>query len=116
MPEQPISKQHHASFEGIRQIDEAGNEFWSARDLAPLLEYQQWRNFKPVIEKAQQACVRSEQSVPDHFAHMRKMVDLGSGAQREVVDDHFSQMARMVAISSGAKHGLNLPRNGRKPI
>jgi len=101
MPEQPISKQHHASFEGIRQIDEAGNEFWSARDLAPLLEYQQWRNFKPVIEKAQQACVQSEQTVPDHFADMRKMVDLGSGAQRELEDVRLSRYACYLIVQNG---------------
>lgn len=101
MPEQPVSKQHHASFEGIRQLDEAGNEFWSARDLAPLLEYQQWRNFKPVIEKAQQACVQSEQSVPDHFADMRKMVDLGSGAQRELEDVRLSRYACYLIVQNG---------------
>lgn len=101
MSEQPISKQHHASFEGIRQLDEAGNEFWSARDLAPLLDYPQWRNFKPVIEKAQQACAQSVQAVADHFAEMRKMVDLGSGAQREIEDVHLTRYACYLIVQNG---------------
>ena len=71
----------HAGFEGIRQIDEAGNEFWSARELAPLLDYPQWRNFKPVIDKAVQACVQSGQSVADHFADVRKMARFIAKAQ-----------------------------------
>lgn len=79
-----LTQENHSSFEGIRQLDDLGNEFWSARDLAPLLDYPQWRNFKPVIDKAMQACEQSGQPVADHFADLRKMVCLGSGAQREV--------------------------------
>ena len=51
MTDFPVSQAHHQSFEGIRQQDETGNEFWSARDLAPLLEYQDWRNFMQVADK-----------------------------------------------------------------
>jgi DNA-damage-inducible protein D len=101
MPEQPPSKQHHATFESIRQVDEAGNEFWLARDLAPLLDYPQWRNFKPVIEKARQACQQSAQALADHFAELRKMVDLGSGAQREIEDVRLSRYACYLIVQNG---------------
>jgi DNA-damage-inducible protein D len=101
MPEQPLSKQHHATFESIRQVDEAGNEFWLARDLAPLLDYPQWRNFKPVIEKARQACQQSAQALADHFAELRKMVDLGSGAQREIEDVRLSRYACYLIVQNG---------------
>lgn len=101
MPEQHLTKQHHATFESIRQVDAQGNEFWSARDLAPLLDYPQWRNFKPVIEKAQQACVQSAQPVVDHFADLRKMVDLGSGAQREIEDVRLSRYACYLIVQNG---------------
>ncbi|MBL0445999.1 DNA damage-inducible protein D [Aeromonas veronii] len=101
MPKSSISTQHHATFEGIRQVDLQGDEFWLARDLAPLLDYQQWRNFKPVIDKAQQACIQSGQPVADHFADMRKMVDLGSGAQREVEEIRLSRYACYLIVQNG---------------
>tara|TARA_R110002124_G_scaffold204876_2_gene371235 strand:+ start:310 stop:435 length:126 start_codon:yes stop_codon:yes gene_type:complete len=41
MADTPSTNTHHESFEGIRREDEYGNEFWSARELAPLLEYPQ---------------------------------------------------------------------------
>jgi DNA-damage-inducible protein D len=101
MPERSISNQHHATFESIRQLDEAGDEFWSARDLAPLLEYQQWRNFLQVIDKARQACEKSGRVVADHFADVSKMVDIGSGARREVDDLRLSRYACYLIVQNG---------------
>jgi DNA-damage-inducible protein D len=49
MPAKRISRKHHDTFESIRQTDADGNEFWSARELAPLLEYQDWRNFMQAV-------------------------------------------------------------------
>ena len=59
-------------------------EFWFARDLQTLLGYDDWRNFLKVIEKAQTACQNARQETADHFVEVNKMVDLGSGARREV--------------------------------
>jgi len=61
-------------------------ELWSARDLARVLEYLNFRNFQPVIEKAKEACANSGYAVADHFAEMRNMVGIGSRAQRPVED------------------------------
>lgn len=100
MPKDLVNPQH-IGFESIRQVNEAGYEFWSARELAPLLDYPQWRNFKHVLDKAAQACLQSGQPVPDHFADVRKMVDLGSGAQREVEDVHLSRYACYLIVQNG---------------
>ena len=79
--------QLHGSFEKSVQKDTAsGLEFWLARDLQVLLGYSQWRSFEDVIEKAKIACKNSGHNPQDHFARTRKMVDLGSGAQREIDD------------------------------
>lgn len=96
-----ITKQHHATFEGIRQFDENGEEFWLARDLAPLLDYPQWRNFLPVLDKAREACRNSGQRVEDHFADIRKMVEIGSGARREVEDVRLSRYACYLVVQNG---------------
>lgn len=63
-----------------------GAELWSAGDLARVLEYSIFRNFLPVIEKAKGACAKSGFPVADHFAKMRNMVEIGSGAQPEIED------------------------------
>jgi len=101
MTEKKIGKQHQATFDGIRQLDREGNEFWSARDLAPLLDYVQWRNFAQVVEKARLACRQAGNRVTDHFADVSKMVDLGSGARREVDDVHLSRYACYLIVQNG---------------
>jgi DNA-damage-inducible protein D len=101
MPQPNISTQHHATFEGIRQIDGAGNEFWSARQLAKVLEYSQYRHFLPVIEKAREACANSGQQVADHIEDVLNMVDIGSGARREVQDVRLSRYACYLIVQNG---------------
>ena len=91
----------HATFESIRQHDEAGDEFWSARDLAPLLDYQDWRNFMQVVDKARLACEQSGQAAADHFGDVTKMVNIGSGAQRPVPDVHLSRYACYLIVQNG---------------
>ena len=77
----------HSNFEEMLHTEsETGTEFWLARDLQKLLGYSQWRNFLPVIEKGKKACKNAGVDQTDHFAQVRKMVELGSGAQREVDD------------------------------
>ena len=81
--------------------EEIGTEFWLARELQPLLGYTQYRNFEAVIEKAMVACETSGQAVEDHFANVSKLVDIGSGAQRDVEDIHFILAALLWIIWMG---------------
>ena len=74
------------TFEGHAQSTENGVEFWLARDLQHLLGYAEWRNFNTVISKAKVACEVSGHTITDHFVDVNKMVELGSGSQREVDD------------------------------
>ena len=101
MTDERIAQTHHATFEGIRQLDEHGDEFWSARDLAPLLEYQDWRNFMQVVDKARVACGQSGRAVADHFGDATKMVPIGSGAQRPVSDVYLSRYACYLIVQNG---------------
>ncbi|HEX3625587.1 MAG TPA: DNA damage-inducible protein D [Verrucomicrobiae bacterium] len=88
------------TFERIKRMNSGGNEFWSARDLARVLEYSVFRNFLPVIEKAKEACITSGHAVADHFAEIRNMVGIGSGAQREVEDWALSRYACYLVIQN----------------
>jgi len=96
-----VATQHHQTFDGIRQLTEDGSEFWFARDLAPLLEYQDWRNFLQVIEKAKTACQSSGYAIADHFGEVTKMVDLGSGAKRGITDYELSRYACYLIVQNG---------------
>lgn len=46
-------------FEDIKHFDEEGNEYWSARELMPLLEYSKWERFSNAIDNAKVACEKS---------------------------------------------------------
>jgi len=77
----------HASFEDmVRKHPDTGTEFWCARDLQMLLGYAKWENFAKVVDKAITACQTAGYDPKDHFLGVRKMVDLGSGAKREIDD------------------------------
>lgn len=87
-------------FEKIKQISEEGFEYWSARDLAKLLEYAQWRNFENAISKAKESCKNNGYEVENHFADVSNMVELGSGATREVDDYRLSRFACYLIVQN----------------
>ncbi len=75
----------HKNFEEFaHQIDD--EEYWYARELQGLLGYTQWRNFEQVIDKTKISCQTAGHELSDHFADVSKMVDIGSGAGREIDD------------------------------
>ncbi|MBW6512916.1 MAG: DNA damage-inducible protein D [Desulfuromonadaceae bacterium] len=89
------------SFESHAQQTEGGVEFWLARDLQHLLGYSEWRNFTAVISKAKTACEVSGHAISDHFVDVNKMVDLGSGSQREVDDIMLTRYACYLIAQNG---------------
>ncbi|WP_242470185.1 DNA damage-inducible protein D [Thiococcus pfennigii] len=99
--DKPIADQHHQTFEGIRQFDAEGNEYWTARQLARVLEYSEYRHFLPVIERAREACRNSGHPEADHFEDVLDMVEIGSGARRQVADIHLSRYACYLAVQNG---------------
>ena len=101
MTDKQIVERHNATFEGIRNVDENGNEFWNARQLAVVLEYSQYRHFLPVIERARQACRNSGQKSEDHFEDILHMVDIGSGAKRQVEDVRLSRYGCYLIVQNG---------------
>jgi len=92
----------HSSFEEmVRTHPETGTEFWCARDLQLLLGYAQWKNFAKVIDKAITACETAGYDARDHFASISKMVDLGSGAKRQIDDIALTRYACYLIAQNG---------------
>lgn len=96
-----IVKYNEQTFEGIKHINGNNQEYWYARELQEILEYTEWRNFLKVIKKAKDACKNSKFHVSDHFGDVNKMVDLGSGAKREVDDIELSRYACYLIVMNG---------------
>lgn len=88
------------SFENIKQ-EQSGVEYWSARELQLLLGYAKWENFEKVIRRALEATKNSGHDINDHFLEARKMVDLGSGSQREVIDCNLTRYACYLIAQNG---------------
>lgn len=101
MTSKRVVEQHHETFEGLRQFDQEGNEFWLARQLAKVLEYSEYRHFLSVVERAKEACRNSDHPVEDHFEDVLEMVEIGSGAKRQIADIRLSRYACYLIVQNG---------------
>lgn len=93
--------EQHQPFDELKQFDEYDIEYWSARALSKLLGYSEYRHFQPVLTKAKEACNNSGQEILDHFEDILVMVNIGSGAQRELSDVKLSRYACYLTVQNG---------------
>ncbi len=91
----------YQGFEQIKRVDELGNEYWFARELAPALEYSKWENFKKVIDRAMLACQNSGFKVTDQFPEVRKLIKHAKGGKRKVIDYKLSRYACYLIVQNG---------------
>lgn len=95
-----LKAKEYKRFEDIKQIRPDGTEFWSARELAPALEYTKWENFQNVIKRAMIACENSGHWVEDDFPEVRKIVDAGI-ASKPVKDYELTRYACYLIVQNG---------------
>lgn len=95
-----LKAREYKRFEDIKQIRADGTEFWSARELAPALEYTKWENFQNVIKRAMIACENSGHSVEDDFPEVRKIVDAGI-TSKPVKDYELTRYACYLIVQNG---------------
>lgn len=95
-----LEKSNQTIFEQIKELDENGNEYWGARKLSKILEYAEFRNFLPVIKKAKEACVNSNETIENHFVDFHEMVPIGSGAERSMESVKLSRYACYLIVQN----------------
>lgn len=89
------------TFESIKHINEDGQEYWLARELQPVLEYVQWRNFAEAIERAKLACKNSGFDIENHFANVSKTINMPKSAHKDVPDCMLSRYACYLIVMNG---------------
>lgn len=88
-------------FESIRHTDDEGIDYWTARELAPLLGYKRWENFETAMGRARIACKNTGEEVDDHFRGVTNMIEVGKGAQREHADWELTRFAAYLIALNG---------------
>lgn len=94
-----IEKYEIKMFEDIKKVDEFGNEYWEARELQWLLGYKEWRYFASVIEKAQIACLQSNNNMIDNFGVNTKIVRTGVSS-KNIIDYKLSRYACYLIVQN----------------
>ena len=87
-------------FETIKRIDEDGKEFWSSRELSKVLDYTDYRNFLSAVEKAKKACQNAGEVIHNHFVEANEMVQIGSGAEKEIDTFYLSRYACYLIVQN----------------
>ena len=96
-----IKRYSEETFESIKHINEFGQEYWLARELQRVLEYSDYRNFELTIFKAMEACKTAGAEIEDHFGEVTEMVEIGSGAHRELKSYELSRYACYLIVMNG---------------
>lgn len=81
------------TFESIKHINEYGQEYWLARELARVLQYADWRNFENAVFKAMDACKNSGVPIAEQFGDVTTFTKMSNGATRKISDYALSRYA-----------------------
>ena len=93
----PVISEPPSPFDAIKNTDtETGTEFWSARDLMPLMGYPRWNEFKVPLERAMKSAEVQGNDVATLF---RGSAEKTSGRPRE--DFHLTRFAAYLVAMNG---------------
>ena len=98
--------QYKTSFDAIVSYIEGEDgkekvEVWFARDLMPQLGYSKWENFQTAIGRAIDSCRTQGIDAEDYFRPVRRTIELGNGATRDVEDYMLTRYACYLIAQNG---------------
>jgi len=97
----PLYRNTIQNLESARRVSADGNEFWTARDIHPILGYPVFDKFEPVIQRASDALSANKLDPSHHIARTSNMMGLGKGAQRTATDFFLSRAACYLIAMNG---------------
>ncbi|MDR2843166.1 MAG: DNA damage-inducible protein D [Candidatus Symbiothrix sp.] len=100
MARNSLKRSRQTIFEQIKKTDAEGQEYWTSRELAKVLEYTDYRNFTSVVERAKIACKNSSQKVEYHFVDFTDMIEIGKGGKRQIESIRFSRYACYLIVQN----------------
>lgn len=95
-----LTKKAKETFESIKKVDENGEEWWSSRELAKVLNYVNYKYFLEVMRKAWTAAYNSGVNPANHFVVYNEMVPIGSNAERQVDTVRMSRFACYLSVQN----------------
>ena len=98
--------QYKTSFDAIASYIEGEDgkekvEVWFARDLMSQLGYSKWENFQTAIGRAIDSCRTQGIDAEDYFRPVRRTIELGNGATRDVEDYMLTRYACYLIAQNG---------------
>jgi len=97
----PVKTNSSTPFDGIRHVDEAGNEWWSARELMPLLGYNKWQDFVSAINRGTLSLQITGQIVGNHIMNLHNVVKRPQGGGTNQLDYKLSRHACYLIAMNG---------------
>lgn len=98
-----LRPEYKATMERLQELmrhTATGKEYWRAREIHTVLGYA-WEGFGDVIKRAMEACGKVGVGPEKHFRQTSTMVEIGSGAKREVADYFLSRIACYLIAMNG---------------
>lgn len=90
--------QGRSPFDAIRHVEDDGTEWWSARELLPLLGYPRWGDSRDAIERAIASCRNAGHDVAENFRNAPKV----SGARGPAAQDvHLTRFGAYLVAMNG---------------
>lgn len=88
-------------FDDARLVRADGSEYWSARTLCKLVNYETWRNFAAAIERAKIAIQNSGESLTSHVVGSDKLVERPQGGSIKREDYELSRFGAYLVVMNG---------------
>ncbi|MEV0247903.1 BRO family protein [Nocardia sp. NPDC050712] len=90
-----------SSFDEIRRVRPNGSEYWLARELCKVVEYESWRNFVGAIDRAKIAIQNQNLDLTSHVVDASKLVERPQGGSIHSEDYELSRFGAYMVLMNG---------------